>query len=239
MRRSRSRSRGSTAAAKAAVDKSKEVPQKPSLSIFAALGAAPKASSSQKLQWHWDGSLLYAECLLEAAPKESKKVAAFDFDGCLVKTSLYQKGPDAWSILFPGLVEEKLAELHSMNYRLVIMSNQAAIGKATKTKEKTIAEKVGRFEGFVRKVGLPFLILVATADTKVADKFRKPAPGMWNSASGRLGADAAESFFVGDAAGRPGDHSDSDLGFAKNAGLRFFTEDTFFKAVDLQGMLMS
>jgi len=36
------------------------------------------------------------------------------------------------------------------------------------------------------------------------------------------------SFFVGDAAGRKGDHSDSDLRFAQAIPLKFYTEREFF-----------
>ena len=35
-------------------------------------------------------------------------------------------------------------------------------------------------------------------------------------------------FFVGDSAGRPGDHSAADLKFALNVGMRFFTPEEFF-----------
>jgi hypothetical protein len=52
----------------------------------------------------------------------------------------------------------------------------------------------------------------------------KPPPSHSTGAS----VDKAASFYVGDAAGREKDHSDSDLLFAKAAGLRFFTEDAFF-----------
>lgn len=40
----------------------------------------------------------------------STKIAAFDYDGCLAKTSLYKKGPDAWSVLYPE-VPIKLKQL--------------------------------------------------------------------------------------------------------------------------------
>ena len=33
------------------------------------------------------------------------------------------------------------------------------------------------------------------------------------------------SFYVGDAAGRPADHSDADVGFAANASLVFYTPE--------------
>jgi len=45
-----------------------------------------------------------------------------------------------------------LIELHENGYKLVIFTNQAAIGKAKATKEKVIAEKKGRLTGFVNKV---------------------------------------------------------------------------------------
>ena len=37
--------------------------------------------------------------------------------------------------------------------------------------------------------------------------------------------DVEQSFYVGDAAGRPADHSDADVGFATNAGLTFYTPE--------------
>ena len=36
------------------------------------------------------------------------------------------------------------------------------------------------------------------------------------------------SFYVGDAAGRPNDHSDCDRALALNAGVRFHTPEAFF-----------
>lgn len=43
-----------------------------------------------------------------------------------------------------------------------------------------------------------------------------------------LAADLKESFFVGDAAGRPGDHSDSDKAFADAIGIPFMTPEEVF-----------
>ena len=43
--------------------------------------------------------------------------------------------------------------------------------------------------------------------------------------------DLASSFYVGDAAGRPGDHSDTDREFARAVGVRFHTETEFFKEI--------
>ena len=40
----------------------------------------------------------------------------------------------------------------------------------------------------------------------------------------------SESYFVGDAAGRKGDFSDTDAVFASKLGLKFFTESEFFSS---------
>jgi histidinol phosphatase-like enzyme len=65
------------------------------------------------------------------------------------------------------------------------------------------------------------------------DAFRKPERGMWRalcaeSAEAGVTVDTAASFFVGDAAGRPDDHSDCDAAFARAIGVRFFLPEVAF-----------
>ena len=64
------------------------------------------------------------------------------------------------------------------------------------------------------------------------DHFRKPSTGCWDYLVRTLpvgaAVDLSASFFVGDAAGRMGDHSDSDKAFAEAVGLPFFNEKAFF-----------
>jgi len=164
--------------------------------------------------------------------KPSTKVASFDYDGCLANTSLFKKGPDAWSILFPS-IPEKLKKLHDDGFKLVIFTNQSEIGKAAKpeTKLKAMNEKKGRLIGFTQKIGLPFQIFVATAKTSQADGYRKPGIEMWNflqtHCNGGFSINKSESFFVGDAAGRKKDHSDCDKKFAEALSLTFHTEEYF------------
>ena len=67
---------------------------------------------------------------------------------------------------------------------------------------------------------------------------------MWDwlvqASSGALGSgariDPSQSFFVGDAAGRAGEHSDTDKRFAAAAGggLRFHNEKEFFEELHQQ-----
>ena len=98
--------------------------------------------------WKWKGTMLYFG---SQDIQPSDKIASFDFDGTLAKTSLFKHGPDAWSILYPTCIQ-KLTKLCNDGYKLVIFTNQAAIGKAKASKEKVIAEKKGRLMGFVNKV---------------------------------------------------------------------------------------
>ena len=107
-------------------------------------------TDNQELPWKWKGTLLHFE---SPSIQPSNKIASFDFDGTLAKTSLFKHGADAWSVLYPTCVQ-KLTKLYKAGYKLVIFTNQAAIGKAKATKEKVIAEKKGRLAGFVNKVGL-------------------------------------------------------------------------------------
>jgi len=77
-----------------------------------------------------------------------------------------------------------------------------------------------------------------SGSTAAPGRFRKPSTGMWTwlqeavlTAGDRAGAlqlDKETSFFVGDAAGRHGDHSAVDLQFAAGVGIRFYTETEFF-----------
>ena len=97
-------------------------------------GAEPESGA-----WTWPfPSLLTYETTIV----HSTKLATFDYDGCLAKTSLFKKGPDAWEVLFPS-IPEHLKTLHENGYKLVIFTNQSDIGKAAKpeSRAKAIAEK--------------------------------------------------------------------------------------------------
>ena len=87
------------------------------------------------------------------------------------------------------------------------------------------------------KLDVPCIGVFALMD----DHHRKPQTGMMDFVRNLLehhfnmNVDMEESFFVGDAAGRihgPGggdkDHSDCDLVFARNTGLKFYTPESFF-----------
>jgi len=101
-------------------------------------------------------------------------------------------------------------------------------------------------QGFPQLPNVPFRIFAAAAD----DEYRKPMLGMlhalkdiYTSENVEMGKiyhhlgfpvglmpnntleDMTESYFVGDAAGRPGDHSGTDRKWAMNVGLKFYTPE--------------
>ncbi|KAF8506302.1 polynucleotide kinase 3 phosphatase-domain-containing protein [Gautieria morchelliformis] len=156
-------------------------------------------------------------------PAPSNKVAALDLDGTLIKTrsgNRFPRGKDDW-MWWRASVKKKITDIHLEGYAIVIFSNQASAKKKTidewKLKVSSIASELSN---------TPFRIFAAQQH----DIFRKPMPGMWTEFEkvnqGEI--DKKLSFFVGDAAGRPGDHSDSDRKWALNIGLPFFTPEEYF-----------
>lgn len=171
-----------------------------------------------------DSVLLYEHL----APTASAKIASFDFDGCLVNSKL-GNDPNAWSLRYADVIS-RLTELRGDGFKLVIFTNESTDRlKSPDALQKTVDKKTGRLVGFANQVGLPIQIFVMMRK----DKFRKPDTGVWHLMADHhndgIAVTKEECFFVGDAAGRPRDHSDCDKMFAVNAGLKFFTDDQFFK----------
>ncbi|KAJ8078404.1 DNA kinase/phosphatase Pnk1 [Marasmius tenuissimus] len=159
-------------------------------------------------------------------PPSRSKVALFDLDGTIIKTSFGSKDAtwEWWRLQVPAA----LKKLHDDGYSVVIISNQAlkAVAlKAWKEKVPSIATSLS---------SLPFRILAATAK----DYYRKPMIGMWTELTRIFKEDGVEidksgSFFVGDAAGRQypngkSDFSGTDRKWASNIGLTFHTPEEYF-----------
>lgn len=105
--------------------------------------------------------------------KSSKKIAAFDMDGTLIKTKsgkVYPVDTHDWQIAFPSVIE-KFKELLTLGYKIVILSNQAPIGNG-RVKIEDFKIKI---ENLVSKIGVPIEVYIATGK----GIYRKPATGMW------------------------------------------------------------
>ncbi|KAL6543783.1 hypothetical protein OROGR_010280 [Orobanche gracilis] len=164
---------------------------------------------------------------------DSRKIAAFDFDGCLAKTSLKRVGADAWSLMYPS-IPDKLQSLYRDGYKLVIFTNESNIERWKNKRQAAVDSKIGRLENFIKLVKVPVQVFIACglSSGQPEDPFRKPRTGMWKimekEFNSGLPVDMDLSFYVGDAAGRPGDHSDADRKFAQAVGLNFFVPEEYF-----------
>ena len=130
-----------------------------------------------------------------------KKVAGFDIDGTVIVTKTgknFAANASDWK-WFDKKVPEKLKELDSQGYRVVFITNQAGIEK----KKTSFTELKTKFEAMLTELDIPIYIFIATGE----NHFRKPSTEMWNFFAEKCNKseeiDMKESFYVGDAAGRP------------------------------------
>ncbi|KAF7030542.1 hypothetical protein CFC21_042063 [Triticum aestivum] len=165
----------------------------------------------------------------------SAKIAAFDFDGCLAKTSVKIIGADKWSLQHKS-IPDKLQSLYNDGYKLVIFTNESNIERWKNKRQQAVDSKVGRLDNFIECVKVPIQVFIACGTGKGKgtpdDLFRKPNSGMWwlmaEHFNSGIAIDMDQSFYVGDAAGRENDHSDADIEFAKAIGLKFHVPEEFF-----------
>jgi DNA 3'-phosphatase len=171
------------------------------------------------------------------------KIAAFDLDGtlCQIKGS----GPAArggiprhehdW-VLFSPKVKIVVKNYFKDGYEIVVISNQGQV--QTKLAGKMAQLVKARSAAIAQELGVPLTMIMCPA--RGENPYRKPEVGMWDFFERELrgpGAppiDRTKSVYVGDAAGRPGDHlgsgSDHDLAFATRLGLPFQTPEEAFGA---------
>ncbi|XP_020888797.1 polynucleotide 3'-phosphatase ZDP isoform X1 [Arabidopsis lyrata subsp. lyrata] len=168
---------------------------------------------------------------------DSEKIAAFDFDGCLAKTSVKIVGADAWSLMYPS-IPEKLQSLYNQGYKLVIFTNESNIDRWKNKRQAAVDSKIGRLNSFIERVKVPIQVFIACGVSSSGGKgskddfYRKPKAGMWQLMkkhfNSGIAIDMDKSFYVGDAAGRKMDHSDADIKFAQASGLKFYTPEEYF-----------
>lgn len=158
-------------------------------------------------------------CHFGTVATKSSKVAAFDFDGCLVGKMWHDTACPMMFSEIPAI----FAALHQAGFKICILSNQGEIGRASQDRDQVISKIKSRFDSFLKQVGIPCLVIASTT----SDEYRKPQTGMFELVIEN--SPVTEGFYVGDAAGRPGDFSDSDLRFAQNLNLPFFNETEFFR----------
>lgn len=158
----------------------------------------------------------------------SKTVYMFDLDHTLIKPTngtKFCKSDSDWTF-HNSNVYASLKSLYVNKHPIVVFTNQLR-------RDMSILQK--RLSNIAEKLGFTFDVLVANKD----DYWRKPSPCMlkyWKDHRGVAGN--SKYIYVGDAAGRSSDFSDSDAAFAYNcstkvivdANVAFVTESTFFSS---------
>ncbi|KAL6251359.1 DNA kinase/phosphatase Pnk1 [Rhinocladiella similis] len=172
------------------------------------------------------------------------KIAAFDLDDTIIVPNTGSKWARSatswrwWDSSVPG----RLKQLHDEGYFVVVMSNQGNI--SLKDNSKSLQRDTASLNNLKQQVGsifrqLDFPISIYAATDQ--DRYRKPRVGMWELmledydllAEGAV--DMANSFYIGDAAGREKtdkrrkDHATSDRDLAANIGINFLTPEEFFR----------
>ena len=148
-----------------------------------------------------------------------KPVAGFDLDGTIIIPKSGRKFPideNDWKIIDSKMIDE-INKLN--NYNIVIFTNQLGLDK--KLGLDKFQQKINNIKKLFNQ---DISVIIAYND----DFYRKPLSGMWTLLDD-YNIPKEHSFFVGDAAGRKDDHSDSDLNFAHNIGIKFTTPELYLK----------
>jgi len=155
---------------------------------------------------------------MTAAPNESTPAVFLDRDGTLMREVNYCADPKQVEIFSD--VPAALVRLKTAGYKLIVISNQAGIGRGyfTEAEYRLVEAEVAR------------AVLPATFDAvyfcpdrpDLATERRKPAPGMVFEAQRDHDIDLARSFFIGDKA--------IDIECGRNAGVRTILVKTGYGA---------
>ncbi|KAK5814906.1 polynucleotide kinase 3 phosphatase-domain-containing protein [Linnemannia elongata] len=200
-------------------------------SIFQKGSNAPSAPAD--IAWKTHGSSFIVGQAFH--PKSGSKVASFDLDSTLIKVNGKHKWPknaDDWVWWVPG-VPAHLQKVADEGYTLVVITNQGGLdGNVDKQDEMKL-----KFEKICGRLKLPMWILISMRK----DHNRKPMTGLWHWLESKfleddVAIDLAESYYVGDAAGRVDgwkvgatkDFNNTDRKFADSLGLPFHTPEHFF-----------
>ncbi|GMM33389.1 polynucleotide 3'-phosphatase [Saccharomycopsis crataegensis] len=222
------------------------------------LAAASNATHSWKIQPYLISCKPYGFDKSWSYSNESKlSLCCFDLDGTLINTKSGRKfamGADDWK-WFNDKVVNKLVDASLTYDFIVIFSNQGGIvANDPASKSYTnFNKKLTSILGVLNNKEVKNVLLYAAPKLPAAlkknpdycDKSpeknpfvrnRKPNTGMWDQLMKDLSikevvntaVDFGSSIFIGDAAGRKKDFSDSDKQFAENIGIKFSTPDDFF-----------
>jgi bifunctional polynucleotide phosphatase/kinase len=150
------------------------------------------------------------------------QVAGFDLDSTLIVTKSGKKFPidsEDWKWFSPNVVD--IIKSFSKTHNIIIFTNQKTIGS---NETKTI-DWMKKLQAIVTKLDVSIQIYASLK----SDLYRKPYMTMFEIATTNIKKlDLEQSFYCGDAAGRPSDFADTDLKFALNSKIKFKLPEELF-----------
>jgi bifunctional polynucleotide phosphatase/kinase len=167
----------------------------------------------------------------------SDRVLGMDLDWTLIrpiKGKIHPLDINDWQFLYQdkdknSAIKEKLTE----GYKFVIFTNQGGL-LSKKFGKLGVEDFKKRFMHILERLKKQYDIEPSALLVSLYDDFnRKPSTGMWefmeNHLNGGINVNRTASLYVGDMAGRKGDHSASDLMFAMNLAVPFQVPEVFYK----------
>lgn len=158
-------------------------------------------------------TIFYINSTSEAPFNESNtKIACFDYDWTLVKPKSgneFPKDQNDYCWLYTS-IPRTLQDLYNDGYSIYIFTNQTKPWKLNMISESLTV------------LDIPIKVIVGNKE------YKKPNSLLFNKGT-NVKFNKKHSFYVGDAAGRTGDFSNSDREFAENVGITFKTPEEVFE----------
>ena len=154
----------------------------------------------------------------------NKKIAGFDIDGTIIKTKSGKTFPideNDWEFLYDN-VKQKIEEIPK-DYSVIFITNQSKLYSKVGFNEIFYNQLRNKYENIVKQINRDITIFITVGNIS---KYRKPYITLYEEYF--EGYDKENSYYVGDAAGREKDFSDSDRNFAYNLGIKFYIPEQFF-----------
>lgn len=149
------------------------------------------------------------DTVLRSKVSRRSKFAIFDFDGTLVKPKegrRFPKNAEDWMYLRNSVPE--VVRKYAATHQIVIVTDQSK------------PWKIDMIRTVVADLAVEPITVV------IGVKTQKPETGLFLGTFPQFQAEKA--FYVGDAAGRPGDWSDKDKVFANRLGVTFYNPEEMF-----------
>jgi bifunctional polynucleotide phosphatase/kinase len=155
-----------------------------------------------------------------------KQINLFDLDSTIIKTKfgrVFPKDKNDWEFQYDKIPDV----LNNQKYLNGIVSNQSGL----KNKDK-VNDWIFKINNICKNINISFVFASLNHN-----KYRKPMCGSWYYIKDKLTEycninkykNNNKIYYIGDAAGRKNDFSDTDIKYAKNCEFKFKTPEIFFK----------